>query len=71
MIRLVRRNLFGRIASFWRGKPFEPVKADGETIAITFKDKLQKEEFMAWLEDPKRTNFVDDPPPPEMPGLGL
>jgi hypothetical protein len=69
MIRIVRQNVFARIASFWIGKPFSPVKVDGDRLEITFKDSLAKSEFMDWLEDPKRTAFTDQLPPRDQPLL--
>jgi hypothetical protein len=51
------------------GKPFSPVKLEGNRFEISFKDSLAKSEFMDWLEDPKRTGFTDQLPPAETPML--
>jgi hypothetical protein len=69
MIRLVRQNVFSRISSFWRDKQFSPVKLEADRLEITFKDSLAKSDFMDWMEDPKRTAFAEESPPPEHPLL--
>jgi hypothetical protein len=72
MINIVRQNVFARIASSWRDKSFTPVQLEGDRLQINFKDNLAKEPFMDWLEDPKKTAFVDTLPPtnqPLLPGI--
>lgn len=69
MIRIIRRNVFSRISDFWSQRPSSPVKLETEQLEITFKDIRAKTEFMDWLEDPKRTAFGDQMPPPEPPFL--
>jgi hypothetical protein len=69
MIRIVRQNVFNRVADSWRGKPFSPVKLEADVLGITFKDQGIKGEFMDWLEDSKRTTFTDHLPPNETPIL--
>lgn len=69
MIRVVRQNLFTRITSFWRDKTDTPVKQVSERLEITFKDFIEKSNFLEWLEDSKRTNFNDDRPPADQPNL--
>jgi hypothetical protein len=69
MIRIVRQNIFGRIASFWRDKPFTPVQLEADRLQINFKDNLAKVELMDWLEDPRRTAFTDQFPPTDQPML--
>ena len=69
MIRTVRQNIFRRIASFWGDKSFTPVRLEGEHLQINFKDNLAKAELMDWLEDPKRTSFVDQSSPTDQPLL--
>jgi hypothetical protein len=69
MVRIVRQNVFNRIADSWRGKPFSPVKSEADRLEITFKDNLAKGEFMDWLEDAKKTTFSDQMPPQEPPFL--
>jgi hypothetical protein len=69
MIRTVRQNIFARIASFWREKPFTPVTVEGDRLEIRFKDNLAKSEFMEWLENPERTAFSDERPAGEHPLL--
>jgi hypothetical protein len=69
MIRIVRQNIFGRIASFWRDKSFTPVRLEGDRLQIQFKDNLAKGELMDWLEDPKRSAFIDQLPTTEQPLL--
>ena len=72
MIRIVRQNILGRIASFWRDAPFTPVRLEADRLQINFKDNLAKGELMDWFEDPKRTAFVDQLPPidqPLLPGI--
>jgi hypothetical protein len=69
MIRIVRKNIFDRIASFWRDKSFSPVQLEADRLQINFKDNLAKGELMDWLEDPKRTAFTDQLPPSDQPLL--
>jgi hypothetical protein len=69
MIRIVRQNVLARLSSFWTGKPYSPVKLEGDRLEICFKDNLAKSEFLDWLEDPKRTGFTDQLPPEETPLL--
>lgn len=69
MIRIVRQNIFGRIASFWRDKSFTPVHLEADRLQINFKDNFAKGELMDWLEDPKRTAFIDQMPPTDQPLL--
>jgi hypothetical protein len=69
MIRIVRQNIFGRIASFWRDKSFTPAQLEADRLQIHFKDNLAKGELMDWLEDPKRTAFIDQLPPNDQPLL--
>jgi len=69
MIRIVRQNIFGRIASFCRGKSFTPAQLEADRLQVNFKDNLARAELMDWLEDPKRTAFVDQLPPTDQPML--
>lgn len=69
MARIVRQNVFNRIADFWRGKQFSPVKFEADRLEITFKDRGIKADFMDWLEDAKKTAFSDQLPPQEPPFL--
>lgn len=72
MINIVRTNIFTRIASAWRDKPFTPVRLEGDRLEINFKDNLAKEPFLDWLEDPKKTAFADTLPAtnqPMLPGI--
>lgn len=62
MIRIVRQNIFRRIASFWSDKQFTPIHMEVDVLRVNFKDNLAKAEFMDWLEDPKRTCFGDQMP---------
>ncbi|HOC57137.1 MAG TPA: hypothetical protein PKI20_16080, partial [Verrucomicrobiota bacterium] len=47
MERFIRVNIFGRIAKFWKEKPFSPVKVEGQSLFINYKDNLAKGEFVA------------------------
>jgi hypothetical protein len=38
IIRIVRQNIFARIANFWREKPFTPVQLEADRLQINFKD---------------------------------
>ena len=58
--RFIRKNIFGRISSFWKEKQFSPVRLENQTLQISYKDNLAKEQFLEWLEDAKRTNFSDE-----------
>jgi hypothetical protein len=69
MINIVRHNIFKRIAASWRDEAFSPVQLEGETLKVNFKDNLAKDPFMDWLEDPKKTAFVDTFPPTDQPLL--
>ena len=60
MERFIRKNIFGRIAEFWKERSFPPVKLDNQTLHINYKDNLAKQQFLDWLEDAKRTNFSDE-----------
>ncbi|MBI2925834.1 MAG: hypothetical protein HYY24_09045 [Verrucomicrobia bacterium] len=60
MERFIRKNIFGRVFSFWKDKPFSPVKLDHQRLQISYKDNLAKEQFLEWLEDARRTNFSDE-----------
>jgi hypothetical protein len=69
MINIVRHNIFKRTAASWRDQAFSPTQLEGETLEVNFKDNLAKDPFMDWLEDPKKTAFVDTFPPTDQPLL--
>jgi hypothetical protein len=53
--RLVRENIFKKIADYWEGKK-PKVKLDGDELTIGWDSLGDKESFLNWLED-KRTRF--------------
>ncbi len=67
MRRLIRENIFKRIFSFWREKEPHLVRLENDTLRIEFRGDAQREAFLDWLEDGKRTSFSTDAPPPEEP----
>ncbi len=67
MRRLIRENLFKRIFSFWREKEPGLVRLEGDTIEVSFRDAVQRGQFLDWLEDYKRTIFSTAPLPIEEP----
>ncbi|MGD0090006.1 MAG: hypothetical protein ABSE73_08805 [Planctomycetota bacterium] len=68
LIRLVRENLFKRIAEHWKDKQAGMVDLSGEVFTVTWKLTGQKDEFLDWLED-RRVTFAGDKPQPEEPLL--
>ena len=70
MRRLVRGILFRRIFDFWLSKAPGLVRLEESTLRIQFRDAAQRDEFLDWLEDFKRTLFATSTPPPEQLLLG-
>ena len=60
MMALVSENLFRRVFEYWKDKAPELVTIAAKTLTIHYKDIAQKEQFLGWLEDGKRTGFLDD-----------
>lgn len=67
MRRLIRENLLKRIASFWREKTPGLVQLDNDMLKVTFRDADERDKFLAWLEDYKRTSFDATKPEHEEP----
>jgi hypothetical protein len=67
LARLVHKNLLARIAAYWKDKSFPPAKLEGDSLHVSYKDNLAKEQFLDWLEDSKKTNFSDQPAGQETP----
>jgi len=67
MRRLIRENLFRRILTYWREKDPNLVRLENNTLKIHYRDDAQREAFLDWLEDYKRTGFSTATPPPEEP----
>ena len=67
MRRLIRENVFRRIFTFWREKEPNLVRLQTDTLKVQFRDDAQRETFLDWLEDYKRTDFSKATPPPEEP----
>ena len=65
MRRLIRENLFRRILTCWREKDPNLVRLENDTLKIQYRDHAQREAFLDWLEDWKRTSFSTATPPPE------
>lgn len=72
MRRLIRENLFKRIATFWREKEPGLVILENDTLMVQFRNSVQREAFLDWLEDYRRTDFkTTTPPEDDMPLLKL
>ena len=67
MRRLIRENLFKRIFTFWSEKEPNLVRLENDTLKVQFRDTVQRDDFLNWLEDYKRTGFSTATPPPEEP----
>jgi len=60
----VRDNIFKRIATFWEEKKPGMFQLDKLELTVRFGDEFNKEQFLEWFEDFKRTNFGDEPADP-------
>jgi hypothetical protein len=70
MRRFVRENLFKRILAYWQDRQPKMIGLEGDTLHVHCPDEAQREAFLDWLEDWKRTNFdVTTPPREEQLGL--
>jgi hypothetical protein len=65
MRRLIRENIFKRIVAFWQEKTPGLVKLENDAFTVDYRDSAQREAFLEWLEDYKRTSFSVDSPLPE------
>lgn len=65
MRHLIRANLFRRIFRVWRDKAPGLVHLEEDVLKVQFRDERQREEFLDWLEDAKRTDFSTSTPPEE------
>ena len=62
MERLVVQNVFKRVAEYWAERIPSPVRIQLREAKFHFADEDQKEEFLDWLENWKKTNFADTKP---------
>ena len=65
MRRLIRENLFKRISTFWKDKEPNLARLENDTLKVQFRDARQREDFLDWMEDYKRTGFSAATPLPE------
>jgi hypothetical protein len=60
----VRDNIFKRIVNFWSEKKPGMFHLNNFELTVRFGDEFNKEQFLEWLEEYKRTNFSDAPADP-------
>jgi hypothetical protein len=65
MRRLVRRNVFRRIADYAKDRFDDVVSLESGVLGIQFPTRDRKSTFLEWFEDFNRTTFSAEKPAPD------